>query len=279
MKRLFWLLPIMFILLCNQSAMAKEWPARTDVSIYKVWTITFSKPVDAITINDNTIYVTESNGNIFPTELLIAPDNKSLIVVPKQATNYKYGTTYGLNITAGITSSGKPLNEVSTMNFTTISDPISNILTINDLVKYLNNNFTTLETPIGTWHFTNSISENTFSFIPYDYWIKTDFVASTLILIDLEYSIKYTDAQKEETKKLLRDYQQSIANIVNASFPGKKVIGGFYRGYYKYPNLKLDYTSIRFLTWKNFDGYGDYKDSKITGFHWDASIDDYDFTK
>ena len=61
--------------------------------------------------------------------------------------------------------------------------------------------------------------------------------------------------------------------------PKKKITCGLYDGYYKYPNLKMDWVSIRAFTWVNYSKseYGlTYSDTKYNGkMQWDTSMDDY----
>ncbi len=119
MKRLFWLVPLLFVLLCNQSAMAKEWPAKTDVPLDKAWTITFSKPVDMA--SPSSIHMIEK-GTVVPilntwTNL----SDTSFYLYPKD--KYKPNTTYILVIPSTIKSSDgtQTLKEPITMEFTTVA--------------------------------------------------------------------------------------------------------------------------------------------------------------
>jgi|GEM_PF-5259196 len=365
MKRLFWLLSLILILLCNQSATAKEWPAKTNVPLNKVWTITFNQAVDRGAISDLSVYIMNVDKYI-STKLAVSTDRKTVTVDAEP--DYLPGQTYTLFIHKYITSNGKQLGDTSQLTFTTVAPSIipvtsillsqtainlaigdspytlvatvspenatnksliwnssnqmiatvnngiitplkegttnitassssnnsifascnvtvkakeitvSNITSIGDLVKYLNLNFTKLETPMGTWRFTHSYIENTYSFFPYNYWLQTDYLWSDIGPYDIKYSIKYSDTQKEETKKLLREYQQNIASIAIKALPDKKIQGGYYHGGYKYPSIHAGYYSTRFLTWKNYTGKEDYNTSIISIFQWDSYIDDYDFT-
>lgn len=61
--------------------------------------------------------------------------------------------------------------------------------------------------------------------------------------------------------------------------PNKKIQGGFYTDYYKYPNLKIDLITIDVFTWVNYSYTDpisfDYKSTKYTGkMKWDAIFDE-----
>ena len=56
-------------------------------------------------------------------------------------------------------------------------------------------------------------------------------------------------------------------------------MGGYYLGYYKYPNTQVGYKSTRVFYWRNFtDGITvEYPDTSITYFHFYNIFDDYVF--
>lgn len=160
------------------------------------------------------------------------------------------------------------------------------IITIADLEKHLNSKFSNLNTPIGNLKFQFHILKNDISFFPYDFWIQTDYgdIKNSKYDIDffspfdLKYSIDISESDKEETKELLRNYQQNVAAEAMKYFPDKKIKGGFYTGFYKYRYIHEGYTSIDFLSWKNYSDGSDYADTRVTAFQWDDKYDDYDFT-
>lgn len=150
-----------------------------------------------------------------------------------------------------------------------------------ELLIYLNNNYSKLETPMGNWAFTFTIDENDSSILPYDYWIQTDWDSKTISPHEVEYSINYSKEEKDETKRLLRDFQKEVAEIAFQALPNKKIRGGFYTGFYKYPYSKVGYETITFLSWANYNdalfSKNRYEDSKITEFRWNSASDDYNF--
>jgi|GEM_PF-1815353 len=152
---------------------------------------------------------------------------------------------------------------------------------IADFIKYINIRYNEVDTPMGKWTLKHTISENDSSIFAYDYWIQTDW--SGCSPYDIKYSIKYDRTEKNKTIEILKDLQSKIANDAFKCFPNKKIMGGYYSGFYKYPNLKVGYESIRFLSWINYNydlfNASDYYSTYVTGFHWFNLFDDYDFVE
>ena len=152
---------------------------------------------------------------------------------------------------------------------------------IDGFIRYLNQTYASVETPMGTEELSFDYHENTSSFWGYDYWIQTDWKG--VHPYDIQYSILYSDEQKAETIRILSDVQKLVARDVSVCLPGKKVEGGYYTGFYKYPSVKVGYGSTKFLSWNNYSdsspyGYGSYYDTYLDAFHWTPETDDYDFT-
>jgi len=144
------------------------------------------------------------------------------------------------------------------------------------LVNYLNNNYSELETPLGTWYFEFEISENNININPHDYWIQTDWFGVSPY--DLKYSIKFSEEEKKNTIKLLAEFQKNVANLAFETLPNKKIKGGFYSSFYRYPSLKIGYDTTRFFTWANYKPYyGDYDEVELDKFIWYDKINDYHF--
>jgi hypothetical protein len=160
----------------------------------------------------------------------------------------------------------------------------SKVETLSDLQNELNTKYNTLNTPIGMLKFKFTINTDTYGVADYDYWVQTEFgeISNSPYQITifhpylLEYSTKISSEDKIKTKELLRNYQKLIGDafIYGCGKSNTKVMGGFFDSFYEYPNLKVGYSKTQFLTWKNYNENGN-----ITDFHWDTTIDDYDFTK
>jgi hypothetical protein len=160
------------------------------------------------------------------------------------------------------------------------SAPKVSIKSADEFKNYLNETYSSVETDMGVMKLTHDVYMNDYDTFPYDYSISTGW--DGFDPYDIEHSISYTDTQKENTKKKLREIQKKIYNDFTKYFPDKKVSGGFLYWWYKYPNILEGYMSIHFLTWCNYEDSGDfppYKTSKISEFHWVPDYDDYDFTK
>jgi len=151
-------------------------------------------------------------------------------------------------------------------------------------VAYLNANCSTLKTPIGDLKFTFNVEENLSGVMKFDYWVQVDFggISNSPYGINyfspyiLEYDSKISEKDKKATIKALKDYQQVIGEAFTTNLKDKKVMGGFYSGYYKYPALKVGYNSIKFFSWANYDEHGN-SGVKDGIFRWNDSLDDYKF--
>lgn len=185
----------------------------------------------------------------------------------------------GISVTIGVSKHDYYIVEIGGLkeDSTKFSTPA-------ELQAYLNKNMGFVETPMGKYFIDTEIQINKDSMYLYDWRIHSDMMSSGILFYNLKYSIEYTNEQKAETVEILRDYQQKVYELAAQNFPDKKLAGGFYTGYYKYPNLQVGYTSIQAFTWTNYspneilDVLGDgYYSSKITEFHWFSTYDDYVF--
>lgn len=159
----------------------------------------------------------------------------------------------------------------------------SKISTVEKMVAYLNKNMNEIKTPMGNISVETTISVNNRSYNLYDWHIQSDPGAS-MVFFNLEYSIEHTKEQKKETIEALRAYQKGVYDIISKYFPDKKLYGGYYSGFYQYPNLQVGYDTIKAFSWMNYTpseymGIEDdaYYSSKITDFHWVSTYDDYVF--
>ncbi|WP_243355857.1 copper amine oxidase N-terminal domain-containing protein [Bacillus litorisediminis] len=157
------------------------------------------------------------------------------------------------------------------------SEEIAEIDDIDELMDYLTEEYGTLETEIGTTTFAFTYIENDSELFPEDYWIQVEYdVGNESVFYDVKYSNKYDDETKAAVKEQLKEHQRKIAEDSIAALPEKKLEGGYFDSWYRYPSLRVDLITRRYYSWKNHDGdYLDgYDDAKITEFQWDDSIDD-----
>lgn len=174
----------------------------------------------------------------------------------------------------------KQINEninqnASASNNDTITALVDNvkISSKEDLLNYLNNKFSKLNTCIGETNFTFNIDENTSLLAPYDYWIQVGYDYN--FFDGAMSSIKYTKEQKAQLKEQLKDFQELLAKTIIAKIPNKKIQGGYFDSWYKYPSLQLDLITRYYYTWINFDYTGNpsYDNAKLSNFKWDTSMD------
>lgn len=213
--------------------------------------------------------------------------------------SYYYFNADGGRVVGNININGKTYNTDDTGKILDIGNEeakeicLSNIKTQYDLDKYLEENYSTLETPIGTLKFTFKVDENNSDIFEYDYCIQTDYgeIENDKYNIgvfqpyELEHSIKINNEDKEETIELLENLQKNIAKDLMKVFPNKKIKGGFYTGGYRYQYIRTGYYSIDFLSWTNYEVIdihdfktSTYDNTELTEFHWADDNDDYNFT-
>lgn len=108
----------------NNVSAASPWD-QNDVPVNKVWTITFNKEVEESTINNENIYVSDSNGVKLRQEVKINNDRVSAkVFAPIQG--YEAGKTYTMTIKKDVKAKdGKSLNQQTGMAFTTKIDQIN----------------------------------------------------------------------------------------------------------------------------------------------------------
>lgn len=105
-----------------------QFPTKTDVSIYKNWTISFTSPINSDTINNENVTVTDLNSNLQSVNVKPGNDDKS-IIVNCPVGGYSPNQTYYLNITNRVTSmNNNPIKKPIKMAFTTSAEKeISNV--------------------------------------------------------------------------------------------------------------------------------------------------------
>ena len=142
-----WLLATTLLLLSVSSVFAATsttntgftiWPAKTTTEVNKVWTISFNAPLLSTSVNENTIFVTDSKQTKVATTIKLSPDGLSVTVTPSKA--YTAGD-YNLYITNGLTSwDSVQLDDMIIVPFTVIgpspySASVSLVVTVTDDFK------------------------------------------------------------------------------------------------------------------------------------------------
>ncbi|BAQ10057.1 endo-beta-n-acetylglucosaminidase [Bacillus sp. OxB-1] len=101
-----------------------------DVPTDKTWTITFNSPVDAATVNLNTIYVTDASG-VKQSGALTVSNDKTQVTVAPPAGGYAHSATYTLHITSAVRGeNGKFLSGLIQKRFTIVAPPPYDVATI-----------------------------------------------------------------------------------------------------------------------------------------------------
>jgi hypothetical protein len=151
--------------------------------------------------------------------------------------------------------------------------PTGSITNTSELRNFLQSNFSTLNTSMGTTSFTFSVVENNTNLISHDYWIMVDY--DLAFFNDVSISNKISEETRNKVKQELKDHQERIGKAVIAAMPNKKFDGGYYKSWYRYPNLKVDLISYQYYSWNNYDGFltDGYEKTKPSTFRWAPLID------
>lgn len=195
--------------------------------------------------------------------------------------NYGPGTysvdVNGLSGTFTVRAAPTPTT-TSTLTTTTATPATtapSSINTKEDLARYLTANYGTCKTSLGSTTFTFDIYENTSVSSPYDYWIKVGY--NSTFFFDLQYSNTISNEMNSKVCQELKDHQEALAHAAAAVMPAKKMYGGYYDSWYRYPNIKVDLITRHYYSWVNYNPASiitAYNDAHITEFTWYPLIDD-----
>lgn len=185
-----------------------------------------------------------------------------------------------ITLTVGMSEDIYYLVEVSYTDV--IEDP--NFETVDDLVNYLNAYYNEIVTPLGTYRVETEILVNNSSTFLYDWRIESSMSLDATLYYALKYGINYSEEDKAETVRILREYQRAVYEVAANAFPDKKIAGGFYSSYYRYEHVNVGYESIAAFSWMNYSPRQyvasldtDYYDSEVTEFQWVDTYDDYTF--
>jgi hypothetical protein len=178
-------------------------------------------------------------------------------------------------VTAGkITPTPAPTPEPSPTSIPSPTPASSGLHTLSELQKFLDNNYSSLNTELGTTKFTFVIYENTSNITPYDYWIMVEY--DSQFFYDLSYSINISNETREKIKLQLKDHQEKLAKEVISAMPNKKFYGGYHDSWYRYPALQVDLITRHYYSWTNYVGqlFTSYQDTTPSAFRWYPDIDD-----
>lgn len=175
-----------------------------------------------------------------------------------------------------ILQDGEILNNSDTSSQSS-NKPSNKITNRGELTQYLQDNYGSLNTIIGTTQFTFDVDENSITIFPWDYWIRVRYEYS--FFDGAMLSNKYTSQEKNTLKQQLKSHQEKLAKDIISKMPDKKFYGGYYDSYYKYPNLKMDLQTTYYYSWTNYNepdylSKDKYSDTKPSTFRWYDLIDD-----
>lgn len=233
-------------------------------------TITANKDNTTIqlTIGDNTA---SKNGTDF--NVSVAPQiiNGSTFV-PLRFVAESFGSSVSWdNVTqiVSIVSEKKANAETSTPNTSTISKNITNS---DDLLEYLEDNYSTVNTVLGDIKLNFTVLKNTSTLLKADYYITAEAdILDGIRFATLEYSNKYSESEKELTREQLKQHMFNLAYDVITKMPNQKLQGCYDESYYKYPNIKQDLQVYEYYKWVNYtpnSPFDDYTKTKVSKFQW-----------
>jgi len=149
------------------------------------------------------------------------------------------------------------------------------LTTESELQEFLEESCSTCYTSIGTTSFSFDIYENTYITSPYDYWIQVEYNMS--FFYDLQYSNDISTEMNHIVAGELQNCMEALARDVISRTPNTKFWGGYYKSWYRYPNLQVDLITRHYYSWVNYAPPSlltSYEDAYIAGFAWYDLIDD-----
>jgi hypothetical protein len=140
------------------------------------------------------------------------------------------------------------------------------------LKTFLERNYSSLTTDLGTTKFTFEIVENKTTVAPFDYLVYTNYN------YDFFYKVLYDNTiskqARENTKAKLKAHQEKLAKAIIAAMPSKKLVGKYNCVSVIPGGAGLEYASISYCNWANFDGGKDYDNTSPSTFRWQSAIDE-----
>jgi len=187
---------------------------------------------------------------------------------------YVSGITYLFKVRTVAASGTSAFTDEAACTAASAAAP-SGITSKDGLILFLTTNFGQCTTSLGPTSFTYEIYENTSISSPWNYWIKVRY--DSTFFFDLKYSNTITTQMNHVVCAELKQFQERLARAASAAMPNKKMEGGYYDSYYRYPSLQLDLVAFYCYSWLNYSpaSFGThYEDAKVSQFSWDPGIDD-----
>lgn len=217
------------------------------------------------------LYEYRLNGTVVDTVVSVIFKDNALIVISEAYSNTERWNTdeqidYVANSIVAIT---KKQGITPTPTPTPAPAP-STLGSAAELKKYLQLNYSSVQTSLGSVPLEYSVLFNSTSMIAEDYtiWVEYDSVK----VFNYIHDKSITQAKIDIFKQEMTDYMFALATDIISKMPGQKLNGEYHYSYYRYPNLKLDLVSYTDNEWTNFgvidwlkSGYSNYTASnKLT---------------
>jgi len=84
-------------------------------------------------------------------------------------------------------------------------------------------------------------------------------------------------AKPTPVNEIVLGHQEKMAKALIEKMPNTKFFGGYYKSWYRYPNLKVDLIARHYYSWVNYDPPSittEYENAKVTAFTWYPLLDD-----
>lgn len=120
MNNLYMSLPVFLFtwLLLTISTSAETFETKTGIDSHHNWTIKFNDDINKDTVNNQNIYVVDSEYNFVATNVYLHEDNKRLVKIEAPTEGYKDGATYKIYILTRVKSiKNVPIKEMVMMDF------------------------------------------------------------------------------------------------------------------------------------------------------------------
>lgn len=184
----------------------------------------------------------------------------------KETGEIKYGIQKILDLTDDETNNTNEAEDGNTVN------EEYDLSTPSKITSYLSEHYDSVDTEMGTWNFTFSVLENDMEMFPKDYtiWVEYDLGQMN----DLQYSNKYSESQKAETKQQLKDFMKTIADDLLSKIDNKKIECSYHYSYYKYEYIQEGLQVLEYCTWINYEPGGSYSDTPVSTFRWYPDYDE-----
>lgn len=147
----------------------------------------------------------------------------------------------------------------------------ANVSSVKDFERFLKQKYAYLYSPMEDFELDIEIWDNSSSLDGLSFAVHVDFsyVSSDYDVItpyNFDEKYGYTDLQKEETVKQLKEMMKDICTDAEDCFPNAEVSGCVYVSGYHYRHIKVDYYDDTTLSWTNASGQ----------FEWQPSLDTFE---